>query len=1177
MTIPKSVMSIGNSAFYGCSGLTSITIPNNVTSIKSYAFSGCSSLTSVTIPEDVTSIENSVFSDCSGLTSVTIPNNVTSIGNSAFSDCRNLTSVMIPEGVTSIGDSAFYGCSHLRNVTIPKDVTNIGNSVFFRCSNLRSITIPKGVTSIGEKAFQYCDSLTSMTIPEGVTSIGDSAFYGCSSLTSITLPDSIASIGDNVFFMTALLIDESCWENGVLYLGRHLIKATNTLSDAYEISPETLYIERNAFSGCSGLTSVTIPESVKSIGSSAFSGCRGLTSMTIPKSVMSIGNSAFYGCSGLTSITIPNNVTSIKSYAFSGCSSLTSVTIPEDVTSIENSVFSDCSGLTSVTIPNNVTSIGNSAFSDCSRLTSVKIPNNVTSIGSSAFSGCSSLTSVTIPEDVTSIGDYAFSGCSGLTIVTIPDGVTSIGNHAFSDCSTLTDVKIPDGVTSIGDYAFSGCSSLTDITIPKGVTRIGSNAFRNCPSLADQRGFVIVSKTLYGYYGKSGNVVIPEGVANIDDSAFDGYSGNLTSMTIPKSVNHIGRLAIVGINGLKAVHIHDLAAWCKIRFEYTYSSPSNPLEYAHDLYLNGEKVTELVIPEGVTDIRGSFYGCSLTSLVIPSSVTTIGESAFRHCTQMASITLSEGLTKIGKKAFCNCSGLTSVVIPKSVKDMQRDAFQCCTSLKTVTAMCSSHIFCSEAFEGCPEGLSIVAPFSPLAVLREKGLGMEAARGFIAQSGAYTDPVIVAEYIAYISSQRKKLLPYVFEKDAVEIIRMLAEAKKITKKNLEQDYLLPAMQCRAEMCTAFLESLAESQTGGKRKPLPRSIKGRELWDGKHFSLDGKKLLHYPASPGQTKYEVPEGTVEICASAFNIENGELPEVIILPKSIKWVRNGAFSLNNKASLIVQMSSGETAITPGAFSVWGDARVYIVTSDQKLANELWNYGFVYAIYVGELDDLAPKAKNHAVKGFLYASEHNAVEMSPWRPGYLAHIKRSQKTYVKEAPENPYLFHLMLEEKLLSEKSVKELLDALGDKTPEQTTELLDYQQNQFGGNKKKDAFSLSEDDPELKRMLKMQERQEQIKGQKGIKGLVFVSTGYFEHFGEILGSEYSFEGKDMSDLKAYIEARGGVYRSSVSSKTDYLICNDPNSNSAKSRKAAELGIPVITEEEFLKMANEKIEGDGD
>ena len=180
--------------------------------------------------------------------------------------------------------------------------------------------------------------------------------------------------------------------------------------------------------------------SVTSIGERAFSNCSGLTSVIIPNSVTSIGQSAFYNCSGLTSVTIPNSVTSISGSAFRSCSSLTSVTIPNSVTSIGEYTFSNCSGLTSVTIPNSVTSIGREAFRNCSGLTSVTIPNSVTSIDWYAFYNCSGLTSVTIPNSVTSIGVYAFYGCSGLTSVTIPNSVTYIDEQAFANCDELTDV-----------------------------------------------------------------------------------------------------------------------------------------------------------------------------------------------------------------------------------------------------------------------------------------------------------------------------------------------------------------------------------------------------------------------------------------------------------------------------------------------------------------------------------------------------------------------------------------------------------------------------------------------------------------------------------------------------------------------------------------------------------------
>ncbi|MBQ1987022.1 MAG: leucine-rich repeat domain-containing protein, partial [Muribaculaceae bacterium] len=323
-----SVTSIGYEAFYRCSGLTSITIPNSVTSIENYAFDGCS-----------------------GLTSITIPNSVTSIGVSAFNGCSGLTSVTIGESVTSIGGWAFRNCTGLTNV-----VFNAEN-----CKTMDSYDYP---------VFKNCTKLSSVTIGENVKSIPDYAFSGCSGLTSV------------------IFNAENCKTMG---------------SSNYPV-----------FNNCTKLSSVTIGENVKNIPSYAFYGCSGLTSVTIPNSVTSIGYSAFEYCYGLTSIEIPNSVTSIGSSAFRGCSSLTSITIPNSVTSIGNSAFEDCSGLTSVTIPNSVTSIGEETFRGCSGLTSVTIPNSVTSIGERAFYDCSGLTSIEIPNSVTSISSDAFLGCTGL-------------------------------------------------------------------------------------------------------------------------------------------------------------------------------------------------------------------------------------------------------------------------------------------------------------------------------------------------------------------------------------------------------------------------------------------------------------------------------------------------------------------------------------------------------------------------------------------------------------------------------------------------------------------------------------------------------------------------------------------------------------------------------------------
>jgi hypothetical protein len=574
VTIPNSVISIGDGAFHNCSDLTSITIPNSVTSIGDEAFLG-SGLTSVTIPNSVTSIGDGAFSG-TGLTSITIPNNVTSIGDGAFWGCTGLTSVTIGNSVISIGEGAFHGCTGLTSVTSLNPVPPIlGLDVFGNIASIVPVFVSKNsvgaysaapewselqISAIGEvvvvrkwdcgatpgtvTAWLYSNSTLTITgtgamedygcgncvpwdvtrasiseviIENGVTSIGSYAFSYNIALTSIAIPSSVTAIGWGAFSRNTSLTAINVASDNLAYSSADGVLYSKKL--------DTLILYPGGKTGA-----VTIPSSVTSIGDDAFSGYTGPMSVTVPNSVTNIGDRAFWDCTGLTSITIPNSVASIGVQAFQS-TGLTSITIPNSVTSIGIGAFSGCSGLTAINVAS-----GNLAYSSVDGILYSKnldtliqcpgkktgaltIPNSVTSIGIGAFSGCTGLTgALTIPNSVTSIGIEAFSGCTGLTgALTIPNSVTSIGGRAFYGCSGLTSIDIGSGVTSIEDEAFHNCSGLTSITFGSGVTSIGY-VFSNCTRLMSVTS-LNPTPPIANYFDRSFNITL-----YVPANAIEAYS-----------------------------------------------------------------------------------------------------------------------------------------------------------------------------------------------------------------------------------------------------------------------------------------------------------------------------------------------------------------------------------------------------------------------------------------------------------------------------------------------------------------------------------------------------------------------------------------------------------------------------------------------------------------------------
>ena len=721
VVIPEGITAIGNEVFSNCNNIVSVSLPTTLREIGESAFADCRHLSSIRIPEGIVDIKDYTFACCERLESVVLPSTLKTIGKEAFIGCYMLLNVVLPDGLTTIDEAAFQhlGVNASVNdiIIIPASVTSMGNRVFDYCYRLTvyvsTAERPSGWRKnwlgseepcnvvwnfkqlVTEGNFTYSEfndgsklliaysgNEENVIVPEGISAIGKDAFAGNDKIVSVTLPTTLEVIGDR------------------------------------------------AFINCSKLTSINLPSALKVIGESAFNECRMLSGIVLPDGLTTIGRNAFWQ-SGYSApaykMIIPTSVTEIGENAFEYCHNLTVyVSVAEkpegwhDNWSGENSSrkvvwnfkqfgtigqftyaeFNDGSKMlveysgndANVVIPEGITSMGSRVFEGNDALVSVAFPTTLKEIGEGAFMNCRGLTSINLPSTVKVIGENAFYDCYMLSKVVISEGVETIAPRAFwgvgVDVGYRSAMLLPDSVTKIGEYAFEHCHSLTVYTSkserPDGwdVTWYGKDTpcevVWNLKQFSTAGSFSYAefndgSKSLMEYTGNETTVVIPEGVTDIADGAFEG-NRLITSVELPSTLKSIGERAFKGCSALNNVLL-----------------PTGLVYIGPNAFEDCDSLESIEIPAGVRVISNyAFYNCdSLKKVVLHEGLEVIGDGSFVYSYMLTEIALPSTLTSIGADAFismgANAHTEHSIVIPSGVSTIGQNAFDSCHYLTVYTS------------------------------------------------------------------------------------------------------------------------------------------------------------------------------------------------------------------------------------------------------------------------------------------------------------------------------------------------------------------------------------------------------------------------------------------------------------------------------------------------------------